>query len=151
MSDSPTTPPPGWYPDGSGSQRWWNGTAWGEVAAPAPQSGGTAQPAAVGGAVPPPPWGTWTYADGTPIDPRALPPFESSKRTTAGILGILLGGLGIHKFYLGYTNEGIIQIVGTILTCGALSILGLVEGIIYLTKSDQEFYWTYVVGRKGWL
>lgn len=74
----------------------------------------------------------------------------AEKKVVAGILGILLGGLGIHKFYLGYTKEGIIQIVITICTCGFGSLLGLVEGIIYLTKSDEDFVATYVNGKKGW-
>jgi len=68
----------------------------------------------------------------------------------AGILGILLGGLAIHKFYLGYTKEGIIQIVITICTCGMGGILGLIEGIIYLTKSDEDFVNTYITNKKGW-
>lgn len=75
---------------------------------------------------------------------------QKGKKIVAGILGILIGGLGIHKFYLGYTKEGIIQIVITFVTCGAGAFLGLIEGIIYLTKSDDEFVSTYVVGRKGW-
>jgi TM2 domain-containing membrane protein YozV len=74
----------------------------------------------------------------------------AEKKVPAGILGILLGGLGIHKFYLGYTKEGIIQIVVTVCTCGIGSLLGLIEGIIYLTKSDEEFVKTYVEGKKGW-
>jgi len=77
-------------------------------------------------------------------------PPGADKKIVAGILGILLGGLGIHKFYLGYTKEGIIQIVITICTCGAGSILGLIEGIIYLTKSDEDFVKTYVNAKKGW-
>jgi len=73
-----------------------------------------------------------------------------NKKMIAGILAILLGGFGVHKFVLGYTKEGIIQIVITFITCGAASIVGLIEGIIYLTKSDEEFYNTYQVGRKPW-
>jgi TM2 domain-containing membrane protein YozV len=73
-----------------------------------------------------------------------------SKKTVAGILGILLGAWGVHKFYLGYTTPGIIQIVVTILTCGAGGIIGLIEGIIYLTKSDQDFIDTYQKGQKNW-
>ncbi len=69
-------------------------------------------------------------------------------KVVAGILGILLGGLGIHKFYLGYTKEGIIQILLSFVCVGGL--IGLIEGIIYLTKSDEEFAATYVTGRKGW-
>jgi TM2 domain-containing membrane protein YozV len=73
-----------------------------------------------------------------------------SKKTTAGILAILLGGLGVHKFYLGYTTPGIIQLVLGIVTCGAAGIVGFVEGIIYLTKSDEDFIATYQVGKKEW-
>ncbi len=81
-----------------------------------------------------------------------------NKKILAGVLAILLGALGIHKFILGYTKEGIIILVITIilgvLTCGTagwlMSILGLIEGIIYLTKSDAEFYNTYQVGKKPW-
>ena len=77
-------------------------------------------------------------------------PPGADKKIAAGICGILLGGLGIHKFILGYTKEGIIQIVITIVTCGFGSLLGLIEGIIYLTKSDEEFSRTYVQNKKGW-
>lgn len=73
-----------------------------------------------------------------------------NKKVMAGILAILIGSLGIHKFVLGYTKEGIIQIIITFVTCGIGSIIGLIEGIIYLTKSDEEFYQTYQVGKKGW-
>lgn len=74
----------------------------------------------------------------------------ADKKMIAGILGILLGGFGVHKFILGYNTEGIIQIVITLITCGAGSIIGLIEGIIYLTKSDQEFVDTYIRNKKGW-
>lgn len=75
---------------------------------------------------------------------------QIDKKLVAGLLGIFLGGLGVHKFYLGYSKEGIIQIVITVVTCGFGSILGLIEGILYLTKPDNEFVATYVVGRKPW-
>ena len=74
----------------------------------------------------------------------------ADKKLVAGICGILLGGFGVHKFILGYTTEGIIQIVITVLTCGAGGIVGIVEGIIYLTKSDEEFVRTYIQNKKGW-
>jgi len=77
-------------------------------------------------------------------------PAGAEKKTVAGILGILLGAFGIHKFYLGYTKEGLIQIVVTVVTCGLGGIIGLVEGILYLVKSDEEFVATYVQGKKGW-
>ncbi|MCV2485473.1 TM2 domain-containing protein [Flavobacterium sp. SH_e] len=73
-----------------------------------------------------------------------------NKKVTAGILGIVLGSLGVHKFYLGYQKEGIIQLVATFVTCGLAGMIGFVEGIIYLTKSDDEFYETYQVGKKPW-
>lgn len=73
-----------------------------------------------------------------------------NKKLVAGIVAILIGSLGIHKFILGYTKEGIIQLVATFVTCGIASIIPFIEGIIYLTKSDEEFYNTYQVGKKGW-
>ncbi|GAL60801.1 TM2 domain-containing protein [Algibacter lectus] len=73
-----------------------------------------------------------------------------NKKLVAGVVAILIGSLGIHKFILGYTKEGIIQIVATFVTCGIAGIIPFIEGIIYLTKSDEEFYNTYQVGKKGW-
>lgn len=75
----------------------------------------------------------------------------AEKKIVAGILGILLGGLGIHRFYLGDMVGGILRIVITVVTCGFGSLLGLVEGIIYITKSDEDFVKTYVEGDKKWL
>jgi len=75
---------------------------------------------------------------------------RENKKVLAGVLGILLGGLGVHKFVLGYTQEGIIQLVIGVCTCGIGGVIGLIEGIIYLTKTDEEFYQTYQVGKKGW-
>lgn len=82
----------------------------------------------------------------------------ANKKMAAGICGILLGGFGVHKFILGYNTEGIIMlaawVIGMFLTCGiasiAVGIVGLIEGIIYLTKSDEEFVRTYVQNKKGW-
>lgn len=78
----------------------------------------------------------------------------SSKKIAAGILAILLGSLGIHKFYLGYNTSGIIMLLVSLLTCGAgavvMSVIGIVEGILYLTKSDDEFERIYLEGRKEW-
>lgn len=81
-----------------------------------------------------------------------------NKKVLAGVLAILLGGFGIHKFILGYNKEGIILLVLT-LALGVFSfgllvwlvwVFTLIEGIIYLTKSDEEFYNTYQVGKKSW-
>ncbi|MCS7337215.1 MAG: TM2 domain-containing protein [Verrucomicrobiae bacterium] len=76
----------------------------------------------------------------------------------AGVCGILLGWLGIHKFILGYTGPGLIMLIvsllGSILTCGLAAcvmwIIGLVEGTMYLAKSDEDFVRTYIDGRKEW-
>tara|TARA_B100001057_G_scaffold109446_1_gene107389 strand:- start:534 stop:803 length:270 start_codon:yes stop_codon:yes gene_type:complete len=73
-----------------------------------------------------------------------------SKRIVAGVLGLLLGQIGVHKFILGYTKEGLIQIGISIITCGIAGLIGFIEGIIYLTKSDQEFINEYQLGKKGW-
>jgi TM2 domain-containing membrane protein YozV len=78
----------------------------------------------------------------------------ASKKIPAGICGILLGALGIHKFILGYTKEGVIMLLVSVLTLGLgawiVGIIGLIEGIMYLIKSDDEFVSTYVDGKKGW-
>lgn len=74
----------------------------------------------------------------------------ADKKITAGICAILVGWLGVHKFVLGYTTEGIIQLCIGIVTCGLSSILSIIEGIIYLTKSDEEFVRTYIQNKKGW-
>ncbi|MGJ8633939.1 MAG: TM2 domain-containing protein [Luteolibacter sp.] len=83
--------------------------------------------------------------------PAAAPSFtkeQKDKKLVAGILAIVLGAFGVHKFYLGYTKEGVIQLLLSLVCLGG--IIGLIEGIIYLTKSDEEFVATYVAGRKGW-
>ena len=59
-------------------------------------------------------------------------------KTAAGILGILLGGLGIHQFYLGSVGTGVILLATNIL-CGLGFIIGIIEGILLLTMSDQDF------------
>jgi TM2 domain-containing membrane protein YozV len=75
---------------------------------------------------------------------------QENKKVIAGVMGILFGSLGIHKFILGYTKEGVIQIVLSIVTCGIAGIVGFIEGIIYLTKSDEDFYRTYQQNKKPW-
>ncbi|MAT61545.1 MAG: hypothetical protein CMH41_07895 [Micrococcales bacterium] len=82
--------------------------------------------------------------------PNGNPQYASDKRIIAGVLGIVLGGLGIHRFYLGDITGGILRILITIVTCGLGAVIGLVEGILYLTKSDEEFYQIYVVDKRAW-
>ncbi len=78
----------------------------------------------------------------------------ASKKIAAGICGILLGALGVHKFILGYTTEGLIMLGVSVLTCGfgatVMGIIGLIEGIIYLAMPDNQFVNTYIVQKKGW-
>lgn len=61
----------------------------------------------------------------------------AKSKVAAGLLGILLGSLGIHNFYLGYTGKGLAQLLMSVLSCGFLaavsSIWGLIEGIMILT------------------
>lgn len=93
------------------------------------------------------------------------PPYlqdANSKKILAGILAIVLGHIGIHKFVLGYNGEGIILltlgIIGYLTACFfigyfvlfATGLIGLIEGIIYLTKTDEAFFETYIKGRKTW-
>jgi TM2 domain-containing membrane protein YozV len=96
---------------------------------------------------PPPPAGTYP------------PPgvAQAKDRTTAALLGIFLGAFGAHKFYLGYQNAAIIHLVvclaGAVfffLGPLAISTIGFVEGVIYLSKSDEEFQQSYVLNRKEW-
>lgn len=105
-----------------------------------------------------------------PMPMQQMPPAggqkhpAADKRLLAGICGIVLGGLGVHKFILGYNQEGIILIavwivsfIIAMITCGIgtpliliPSVIGIIEGIIYLTKSDDEFYQTYILNKKPW-
>jgi TM2 domain-containing membrane protein YozV len=80
----------------------------------------------------------------------------------AGLLALFLGGFGVHKFYLGYNSQGVMLLVGTVLSylltmviigIIPLMIIGvvcLIEAIIYLTKPEAEFNAIYVEGQKPW-
>lgn len=85
------------------------------------------------------------------------------KKLAAGLCGILVGGLGVHKFVLGFNNAGILMlclwlaggflglcIVIPIVVSLAMQTIGLVEGILYLTKSDDEFYQAYAIEKREW-
>jgi TM2 domain-containing membrane protein YozV len=79
---------------------------------------------------------------------------RASNKIAAGVCGILLGGLGVHKFILGYTGAGLIMLLVSLLTCGVLlplvHLIGLIEGIVYLCKSDDDFVRDYVDNRREW-
>ena len=112
-----------------------------------------------------------TFADFTPtnapgaagVPPPVPPPAQTvgsgkqpctGKKIAAGICAILLGPFGVHKFILGYTGAGVTMLLISVLTCGigaaVMGLIGLIEGIIYLTKSDDEFAHTYILNKKSW-
>lgn len=78
----------------------------------------------------------------------------SGNRMACGITGILIGSLGIHKFIIGNTTPALIMLLVTVCTFGIggipMGIIGLVEGVIYLSKTDEEFHRVYEVGKKSW-
>ena len=82
----------------------------------------------------------------------------SNKKLAAGLTGIFLGAFGVHKFILGYTKPAVIMLVvslaGGVVTCGLASfvmgVIGLIEGIIYLTKTDAQFQVQYLDGQQDW-
>ena len=78
----------------------------------------------------------------------------SNKKLAAGLTGIFLGAFGVHKFILGYTKPAVIMLVVSLLTCGVgyfvFQVIGIIEGIIYLTKSIAEFEAEYLDGQKDW-
>ncbi len=84
--------------------------------------------------------------------------FASKDHVAAGLLAIFLGVFGVHKFYLGYNTAGFIllgvTILGGIFTFGIAAsvvwLIGLIEGVIYLTKSQAEFNQIYVYGKRDW-
>ena len=79
---------------------------------------------------------------------------QQSQRLVAGLVAIFLGHLGIHKFILGYSGAGVAMLLISVLTCGVgwivMAIIAVIEGIIYLSKSDADFIATYQVGRRSW-
>lgn len=88
-------------------------------------------------------------------DQKAARPAEMGQtQLLAGILGILVGAFGVHKFILGYKKAGIIMLLVTLLTFGigalVMSIIGLIEGITYLIKTPEDFQATYIDGEKQW-
>jgi TM2 domain-containing membrane protein YozV len=79
---------------------------------------------------------------------------QESKRILAGVLAIVIGPLGIHKFVLGYTTQGLVLLGASLFTCGIgvfiTSIISLIEGIVYLSKSDEAFIHTYQLKKTAW-
>ena len=96
----------------------------------------------------------YQYQQDMNYNPQQMNTEPTKEKIVAGLLAILIGTLGIHKFYLGYTKSGIIMLLVSLLTFGigapVMAVISLIEGILYLTKSDAEFYQTYVQNKKEW-
>jgi TM2 domain-containing membrane protein YozV/cold shock CspA family protein len=80
-----------------------------------------------------------------------------ANRLIASLLALFLGALGIHKFYIGAKGAGIIMLLVFIFGWAfagvpslIIVIIALIEGIIYLTRTDEDFYQTYEIGKKSW-
>ena len=90
--------------------------------------------------------------------PYSQPMVTTKDHVAAGLLAIFLGAFGIHKFYLGYNTPGFIMlavtIVGSIFSLGlaglAMVVISIVEGVLYLSKSQTEFEQIYVFNKKEW-
>ncbi len=82
-----------------------------------------------------------------------------NRKVLAGVTAILLGGFGVHKFILGYYKQGIILLILTLcINIFGLGFFGLIvwffsltEGVIYLSKTNDEFFKTYQENKKYWL
>lgn len=88
--------------------------------------------------------------------PYPTRPVSRKSRAAAGLLAIFCGILGFHKFYLGYISAGIIMFLltfflwWTIVVPLAMFLVSIIEGVMYLTKSDEEFQRIYVQSQKDW-
>ena len=102
------------------------------------------------------PYQAYQPPQGQPGSAQAAP--QTKDHVAAGLLAIFLGCLGIHKFYLGYNTPGFIMlavtVVGSVFSLGiaglVMLVISIVEGIIYLSKTQTEFERTYVFNHKEW-
>lgn len=81
----------------------------------------------------------------------------SSKKVAAALLAFFFGAFGVHKFYLGYNKQGVIMLLTFLfgfillgLPSIAIGIIAFIEFILYITKSDEDFEQTYVIGQRPW-
>lgn len=70
-----------------------------------------------------------------------------SKKTICGIMAIIFGGLGVQYYIMGKVGGGVVTLLLTMVTCGMWSILTLIQGILILSMSDEEFYRKYVASK----
>lgn len=68
---------------------------------------------------------------------QPMPGYEQKSKLAAGLLGIFLGGFGVGRFYLGYTNLGVAQLLVSVFTLGIGGLWGFIDGIMILTGSVQ--------------
>lgn len=92
---------------------------------------------------------TYGYTNGN-REPVTTDPNTRQKQILAALLGIFLGSFGANKLYLGYVKEGFLQILINMITCGAGTVIPLIEGILYLTMSEKQFEDTYIRNKKAW-
>ncbi|MDZ4830682.1 MAG: NINE protein [Phycisphaerae bacterium] len=94
----------------------------------------------------------WTVPPVSPSPVETVPQSVRGTKLATGILAILLGFFGIHKFMLGNTGAGITMLLLTCTVIGfpVMYVIGIGEGIIYLTRTDEEFYRTYIVEKRQW-
>ena len=94
-----------------------------------------------------------------PVQPHYSAPYASQKdHVAAGLLAIFLGAFGVHKFYLGYNTQGFIMLAISILAgiftiglaAGVIWVIAIIEGVLYLTKTQSEFERIYVYGKREW-
>ena len=98
------------------------------------------------------------YGNAPYTPPSYAQPVVTKDHVAAGLLAIFLGVFGVHKFYLGYNTSGFIMLAVTILgsiftlglAAGVMWVIALIEGIIYLVKSQSEFDAIYVANKKEW-
>ena len=101
-----------------------------------PQAPPMSGPVPTGPAYPgPPPPGYPVLPPPGPIEWAAYVDPPTKSRLTAGLLGIFLGAFGVHRFYLGFTSIGVLQILVTIATCGVGGLWGIIEGGLILGGS----------------
>ena len=124
--------PPGWHPDpwGQSESRWWDGTRWTDQTQSSPPP-------------PPPPGHQNPYGSPQPLNqagfyqPAGAVVPRDVNRVVAALLALLLGGLGIHKFYCKKTGLGILYLA--FFWTFIPAFIGLIEGIIYLVQDDEKF------------
>ena len=83
---------------------------------------------------------------------------KSKSHVVAGLLAIFLGSFGVHKFYLGCNQAAFVMlavtVLGSLFTLGlaaaVMQVIGLIEGVIYLAKSQSDFDAVYVNGKRDW-